>query len=62
MISPSLIAHLEKVLAEKLGTAFHIFNNNAVSGGSINYAHKLATTSGKYFLKVNNKVCFPRMF
>jgi len=62
MISPSLIAHLEKVLAEKLGTAFHIFNNNAVSGGCINHAHKLETTSGNYFLKFNSKVRFPGMF
>jgi len=62
MISPSLIAHLEKVLAEKLGTAFHIFNNNAVSGGCINHAHKLETTSGNYFLKFNSKARFPGMF
>jgi len=62
MISPPLIAHLEKVLARIFGTTFHVFQISLVSGGCINHAHKLETSAGNFFLKFNSKLRFPGMF
>ena len=39
-----------------------ITGSRFVSGGSINIAYELQTTSGKYFLKVNHKALYPGMF
>lgn len=44
---------------ERLGEVLQVF---VVSGGSINDAYRLETTSGTYFLKANCAKSFPNMF
>lgn len=62
MISSSLISEIERALSNYIGGSVRILRQSAVSGGCINHAHKLETTSGNYFLKFNSRSRFPGMF
>jgi protein-ribulosamine 3-kinase len=56
MLPQSLRSAVEKILSDR------ILSNKLVSGGSINHAFKLETTSRNYFLKFNVEKKYPRMF
>lgn len=62
MLQPSYIKKLEEWLSEALLIDCRILNLPSVGGGSINAAYKLETSAGRFFLKVNSAVRFPKMF
>jgi fructosamine-3-kinase len=62
MLNEKLINYLDKSLSKTLKKEIIITDINAVSGGDINRACQLITTSGTFFLKMNNRDEFPDMF
>ncbi len=62
MISLALSRHLEERLGESQGNTFRILRTTPVTGGCINHAHRLETTTGNYFVKYNSSTRFPGMF
>ncbi|HMN06146.1 MAG TPA: fructosamine kinase family protein [Flavobacteriales bacterium] len=57
-----LAAHLEVLLSAHCGTATAIHHAEETYGGSINDGYRLDTTSGRFFLKVNEADLFPGLF
>ncbi len=62
MLTASFLRHIEIFLGKNLRSKLHIRRVSPVSGGSINLTAKIDTTSGVYFLKVNDAFKFPGMF
>ena len=62
MISPTIKNSIEEKLSQKLSTTLRIISSSAISGGCINEAFKLETTSGPFFIKLNSAARFPKMF
>lgn len=62
MLTPSFLRNLETLLGSRLRKKIHIKRVSPVSGGSINLAAKVETTTGIYFLKVNDAFRYPGMF
>ena len=57
-----VIDHLEDLLSHIEGIAVTISNAEVVYGGSINETYRLQTTTGPYFLKINEADQFPSLF
>ncbi|CAG5080904.1 fructosamine kinase family protein [Parvicella tangerina] len=53
---------VEEELSEIKQTRVEILDVQNVHGGDINYAYQLDTNTGKYFIKVNKGLVFPKMF
>jgi protein-ribulosamine 3-kinase len=62
VLSKNLTDQIIEILNTKINSSIEITAVSPVSGGCINNAVKLHTTSGDYFLKWNNAAAFPGMF
>lgn len=62
MLTKPFLRHIEAVLSKVKGEHSNITKFSPVSGGSINTAFRLQTTTGNFFLKFNSSSRFPGMF
>lgn len=62
MLPEKLNAAIASMLAQKNKKETSIISARSLSGGSINYAYLLETSSGKYFVKYNKASAYPGMF
>jgi len=62
MLPESLQGEIASVLLMKTGQDHSIKRASALSGGSINYAFRLETNIGTFFMKYNQSSAYPGMF
>lgn len=62
MIPIEVTSVIKEFLYFTFETKVEISDFKSVSGGSINNSFKIITNIGNYFLKINNKTKFPKMF
>ncbi len=62
MLTASFLRQFENVLGKTLRQKIHIRRISPISGGSINLAARVDTTSGIFFLKANDAFRYPQMF
>ena len=62
MLPTDLHDAVERILSKRTGGTITINQASSLSGGSINYAYRLETNSGKYFFKYNRASAYPEMF
>ncbi|MBI9034480.1 MAG: fructosamine kinase family protein [Bacteroidales bacterium] len=62
MIPEQIEESISEPSPKSAGSDFKIISSQSISGGSINQAFKINTSSGNYFLKYNDASRFPAMF
>ncbi len=62
MLYKEIIETSEQILSDHYKTPVAINSSSGVGGGCINDAHRLDTTSGRFFVKYNNATRYPGMF
>jgi protein-ribulosamine 3-kinase len=62
VIPPEIESEITQSLRQNLTPSFAIFSSSDVGGGDINYASRLETSSGTYFVKFNDAGKYPEMF
>ncbi len=62
MLNKEIAPKSEQILSDHYKTAVTITRSSGVGGGCINEAHRIETTSGRFFVKYNNAARYPGMF